>query len=674
MSFFNKLGIGKKIALGFIVIIFISSIASIYSFINITGVNKEVTVLSDQYMVEVKDMNILSEHINNLNLASQLYFKMSNDTDYNTAVTELANVKEALNTLSQLAVKYPDLVDLSTKVEAIKAEVTKYEGVLTSINQLFITKKEALTALAALGKETDDLIPVLLIDQQNKLATLLTTDPTNTDKIKERINKTSTINSIGTNFIECRLLSTQILNKMKKDIEFAGAMGVLNPVLDGIIKDLTDLKITFTDVNDIEKLDKIFSNLESYRSNSTKFYDILIQTEKSAAEADVMAAGILVDITAVNTGAIDNTVKTVGNTESSLNTALVITLVALGIMIFFAILLAAIIIRNITTTMNAISNNLTDVSMYVAGASNQLSSASDQLASGSTEQASSIEEISATMEETSSMVMQNTENTRQAAGLSKQASVSSKQGVEQMIKMQGSMQEIKTSSNQISKVIKVIDDIAFQTNILALNAAVEAARAGDAGKGFAVVAEEVRNLAQRSAEAAKDTAAMIENNIKLSDDGVAVCNAVNISLSEINKHIENVNKLVNEITAASEEQSRGVRQVTEAITQMESVVQTTAATAEESSSAAGELNHQAGSLEEVVRQLVILVQGAKANLEQFQRQQSTKNVNVNATKRVQSQLGASSGIKRIGNPSFQKVTSHIVSPSEVLPLDKDDDF
>jgi methyl-accepting chemotaxis protein len=232
------------------------------------------------------------------------------------------------------------------------------------------------------------------------------------------------------------------------------------------------------------------------------------------------------------------------------------------------------------------------------------------------------------------------------------------------------MQEIKTSSNQISKIIKVIDDIAFQTNILALNAAVEAARAGDAGKGFAVVAEEVRNLAQKSAEAAKNTATMIETNIKLSEDGVDICNAVNVSLSDINNHIENVNKLVNEITAASEEQSRGVKQVTEAISQMENVVQQTAATSEESAAAALELNNQADTLKGSVGELVMLVKGANADIQNTQ--QGTK-----AKQNYQK-----SGVPQV-NRTYKndkkskydsKQNSFTVSPSEVLPLDGEDDF
>ena len=181
-----------------------------------------------------------------------------------------------------------------------------------------------------------------------------------------------------------------------------------------------------------------------------------------------------------------------------------------------------------------------------------------------------------------------------------------------MSEMMDSMNEIKKSSDQIAKIIKVIDEIAFQTNILALNAAVEAARAGDAGMGFAVVAEEVRNLAQRSAQAAKDTAAIIESNIELSEKGVNVARKVGESLSEINVQARKVNELMDEIAAASLEQSQGISQINKAISQMEKVTQQNAANAQESASASEELSSQAQNLRSITQQLVMLVNGKTA--------------------------------------------------------------
>ena len=173
--------------------------------------------------------------------------------------------------------------------------------------------------------------------------------------------------------------------------------------------------------------------------------------------------------------------------------------------------------------------------------------------------------------------------------------------------MVGSMQEINSSSDKISKIIKVIDEIAFQTNILALNAAVEAARAGEAGMGFAVVADEVRNLAQRSAQAAKDTAAMIEESIAKSNEGSAKLHKVTEVIRAITDSAVKVKTLVDEVNLGSQEQARGIEQISKAVTQMDSVTQTTAANAEESASASEELSAQAEALKQIVTDLQSMV-------------------------------------------------------------------
>lgn len=298
---------------------------------------------------------------------------------------------------------------------------------------------------------------------------------------------------------------------------------------------------------------------------------------------------------------------------SAANQRTMVIIIALGSATIIAgVVIAIFITRSITKPVKNIVISLTEGAQQVASASGQLSATSQQLAAGNAEQASSIEETSSTLEESASMVRQNSENTKQAALLAAQTKASSDKGNSDMNEMMNSMGEIKKSSDQIAKIIKVIDDIAFQTNMLALNAAVEAARAGDAGMGFAVVAEEVRNLAQRSAQAAKDTAAIIESNITLSENGVSVAKKVGESLAEITVQAKKVNELMDEIAAASQEQSQGISQINKAITQMEAVTQQNAANSEESASASEELSAQAGNLREIVQQLVVLVEGKSA--------------------------------------------------------------
>jgi methyl-accepting chemotaxis protein/methyl-accepting chemotaxis protein-1 (serine sensor receptor) len=272
--------------------------------------------------------------------------------------------------------------------------------------------------------------------------------------------------------------------------------------------------------------------------------------------------------------------------------------------------LAFSIVRGVNKALRNEAADLAQGAEQVASASAEISSGSQSLAQGNSEQAASIEETSASTEEINSMARRNTDNSRAAAesmARSQQKFAETNQALELMIKAMG---DINASSGKISKIIKVIDEIAFQTNILALNAAVEAARAGEAGMGFAVVADEVRNLAQRSAQAAKDTTVLIEDSIAKSNEGKAKVDHVTSAIRSITEETAKVKTLVDEVNLGSEEQSRGIEQVSKAISQMEQVTQKNAANAEESAAAAEELTAQSEALKEIVDRLNAMVGGA----------------------------------------------------------------
>jgi methyl-accepting chemotaxis protein len=299
------------------------------------------------------------------------------------------------------------------------------------------------------------------------------------------------------------------------------------------------------------------------------------------------------------------------HSDASVGETRLVIVVGVSSALICGLLIAWLITRSTNRVLNNVTGKLSTGSEQVSAAATEISSASQTLAQNASELAASLEETSASLEEISSMTKRNAESAASAKTFANQTRVAADTGTEKMSTMSSAMDAIKSSSDNIAKIIKTIDEIAFQTNLLALNAAVEAARAGEAGAGFAVVADEVRALAQRSAAAAKETADKIQDSISKSEHGVAINREVDENLRQILASARKVDDLIGEIATASNEQSQGITQVLTAITHMDTATQTTAATAEESAAAAQELNAQALSLDHVVDQLGALVQGRR---------------------------------------------------------------
>ena len=281
----------------------------------------------------------------------------------------------------------------------------------------------------------------------------------------------------------------------------------------------------------------------------------------------------------------------------------------IGAGLVLGVFLMLVIRRGIVRPLRSVIQGLTASSGQVSSASFQVSSASQSLAEGASEQAAGLEETSSSIEEMGFKTKQNADNATQANGMMGETSRVVDEANRSMTELIDSMKEISSASEETAKIIKTVDEIAFQTNLLALNAAVEAARAGEAGAGFAVVADEVRNLAMRAADAARNTADLIEGTVKKIKSGSEVVSKTNEAFAKVATGAKKIGKLIEEISVASRDQARGIEQLNKAMAEIDKIVQKNAANAEESASAAERLNAQAEQMKGFVKELVAVVGG-----------------------------------------------------------------
>jgi len=644
---FKNWRLSYKIAAGFAIILFMIVIFGGFTIWNMRQVKQQSVSLNEEYVPEIQIASNIERWFQKAMLEFRSY-GLSDDEKYlESGRKYLEEVRKYIKAAMDLSEKHLELTEFKTQITNVQEKINEYEKL--------VNETENIVNKVNSDRKKMDGIAAKYMTNCDEYLNVLNNEPVSEERIAKNILIDQIMDS-GNNIIVANFKS-QILRDPKLAQEAMSNFDVIE-------EKLQQLSVLNGQSNGIKYINEVKNALHEYKSgmdnlitNWTSLMEIEAIRTAAANEALMFASSISV-------ANVEDTEKITAEAADKISLFSMILIIGFAITMILGIILAFIIITSITRPINRIVGELSQGAEQIAAASQQLSSTSQQLAEGSSEQASSIQETSSTLEESSSMIYQNNENTKYASQLSKQAKDSAEKGNREMMEMMMAMEEIKKSSDQIAKIIKVIDEIAFQTNILSLNAAVEAARAGEAGMGFAVVAEEVRNLAQRCSQAAKDTAAIIEGNIALSQRGVSVSQRVNEALKDINIHVQKVNELLNEISAASQEQALGINQINKAISQIEQVVQQNAAGAEESASASQELAAQAQVVQEVVSQLKKLISGddSRVLLEYTHSSPAMR-------KNIQSKTKVKSG--KITTKNQNSNDKYLVNPEEVIPLEKD---
>lgn len=419
-------------------------------------------------------------------------------------------------------------------------------------------------------------------------------------KLREEVSTIERLVIQGAHIATAQSYMTQVkFEQLKQDVSQADALlNHLNDLVKQATEDTQKLKDTpFAQlpIQAMETDEKVAQAVRTYVKN---------RLEIAKGEEEILALTKDINEQMERTAAEERDQFFAKVSSMFLTILIMVTAIAL-----FGITIGLLTSLKVTKTLQNTVHSLDSGSQQVAEAAGQVSTSSQSMAESSSVQASNTEEISKTLSEMSSMTKQSATNAREARNTSEEAIVIAEKGQDAMARMAEAMREIKSSSEETAKIVNNINEIAFQTNLLALNAAVEAARAGEAGKGFAVVAAEVRNLAQRSAEAANNTVTLIQKAKNNTDNGVHAAGEVGQILDHINTSVITLSQFVAEVATASEEQSQGIGQVSERIRTMEDAVQHNAATAEESAAASEELSAQAVVLHDIVEELSQVIHG-----------------------------------------------------------------
>ncbi|KNY27078.1 methyl-accepting chemotaxis protein [Pseudobacteroides cellulosolvens] len=602
LNWFNNLKIAKKLYVGFCVVILVLVILSTIVFVNFSNYTKANDWNEHTYEVLSDLDNIVTSMINME--TGQRGFSITGDEKflepYNKGKTDF---EKYFNNVKELTSDNPKQQANLDKIKQLKEAWQQTAESSINLRREVVNKNKVMDdvireELAAKGKTYMDNLRSIVTESTTMENALLKERDVNQNGLE---TSTKMVLIIGTLVaILCALFIAYYVSKI-----ISGGIQKISNAANKLANGDMNINIETSTKDEIGELSNSFITMSESIRNLIKE---ILRLSENAIEGRLSVRGDVSAFKGDYRSIVDGVNKTLDAAVEPIkeSTAVLNEISKANLQVAVegaykgdhAIIKDAI--NNTINAFNEVLGNINYASEQVAASARQVSASSQALSQGSTEQASSIEEITSSIEQVASQTRQNAVNANHANEFASAAKENAVHGNEQMSEMLKAMAEINDSSNNISKIIKVIDEIAFQTNILALNAAVEAARAGQHGKGFAVVAEEVRNLAARSANAAKETTAMIEGSIKKVDIGTKIANDTAAALNQIVEGVAKAADLVGEIAKASNEQASGIAQVNQGIMQVSQVVQTNSATSEESAAASEELSSQAQLLKEQV--------------------------------------------------------------------------
>ncbi len=665
--------VGKKIGWGFTALMVLMGIVGGIAVLQMRGEARSSEKLATETVPEAAIASSIERSVLELVFGVRGYLLTYDAKSIAVYRKSLEETKTHLQEAARLAQEHPDLVQLKSAAEEGMAAINEYDKLLEEqekYSQAFVGNRVEMNSLLDRLSKTGERY---IAEARKGFAAESAKGP-EADVRKLQLYQNQEI------------LAGDVIARLNRI-----AFGAYRAEVSRNDKALSDLLPEFQKVADsVEGLAQIAdsrtqADVGDMRSAAKQLEELSSQTRDNLAGISannerrrIVYTKVLELANTLSTERLKLAVEVSTKSSNDLNWAT--NFVAIGV--FCALVtgafLAFFIARGISRAMTEIIKNLAAASEQINAAAAEQSRGGQVLAQGASEQASSLEETSASLEELSSMTAQNEENTRAAKEKANKASDVATSGRSAMGELQSAIDRIKESAQQTAAIIKAIDEIAFQTNLLALNAAVEAARAGDSGKGFAVVADEVRSLAQRSAQAAKNTGELIQVSQTNAEQGVSVVGQVTKILESIVQEVESVAALINEVASASVEQTTGLKQINTAVTEMDKVTQSAAATAEQSAAASEELSAQAKELNEVVdvlREMIVGTRQAQVSEGSFGRvAHTTSERKYQQTPRVsvegREELRKASVIRseKKSKPEQNPVDAMSVPPEDIFPL------